>query len=175
MPGRHQISAAVLTCPDQIPRGFLLHAGDRHRSDLTQMQQPGQMPSVAGIGLDPITGRTLQFRRCRHHTLDPRRQQRPRQPEPGRTGLIGHRNGRRQPADPVQDLAIIRGQPALPDFTGFPDQPTPDDRTRVHIQPNTRTLMPHWGLLTSVALPARTTLSATHVHMRVRPQPPHTV
>ena len=34
----------------------------RDLDDLTQMQQPSQMPGVALVGLDPITGRTLQLR-----------------------------------------------------------------------------------------------------------------
>src|ERR1700739_3584442 len=46
-------------------------------------------------------------------------------------------------------------------------------RSCVHIQPDTRTLKLHWGLRHLVALPARTNfLTATHVHMSVRTQPP---
>jgi hypothetical protein len=40
MPHRHQIAATILPRTDRIPRGFLGHAGNRHRHDLTQMQQP---------------------------------------------------------------------------------------------------------------------------------------
>jgi hypothetical protein len=145
VPGRHQIPAAILTGPDQIPRGFLLHRGHPHRGDLANMQQPGQMPGIANVGLDPIPRWALQLRRRRHHALDPRRLQRPRQTEPRWAGLVGHRHGRRQPADPVQDLAVIRTQPVLHDFTGFPDQPARNDRSCVHIKTNTRTLMIHWA------------------------------
>ena len=44
---------------------------------------------------------------------------------------------------------MIRAQPPLKHLTGVPIQPTPDDRTCVHIQANTRTLTFHWGLPTS--------------------------
>ena len=71
VPRPHQIPAAVLTGPHQIPRRFLLDAGNRHLHDLTQPQQPGQMLRITGVGLDPIPGRALQLRRCRHHAPTP--------------------------------------------------------------------------------------------------------
>ena len=86
MPRRHQITAAVLPGTHQIPGRFLGHAGNRHLHDLTQMQQPRQMRGITGIGLDPIPGRTLQFRRRGHQTIDPGSIQRPGQPEPRGTG-----------------------------------------------------------------------------------------
>ena len=60
---------------------------------------------------------------------------------------------------------MIRAQPPLKYLTGVLIQPARNDRSRVHIQPDARTIIPHWGLPHLVALPARTTLSATHVHM----------
>ena len=69
-------------------------AGNRDIHDLSQMQQPGQMRGITGIGLDPITGRSLQLRRGSHPAIDTRRDQRPRQPETRRAGLIGHRHRR---------------------------------------------------------------------------------
>jgi hypothetical protein len=38
--------------------------------DLTQVQQPRQVHGVAGVCLDPVAGRALQFRRCRDPALD---------------------------------------------------------------------------------------------------------
>ena len=96
MPRRHQIPADVLAGPHQIPRRFLLDAGHRDRDDLAQVQQPGQMPGVAHVGLDPIPGRALQLRRRRDLALDPLAGQVPGQPEPGRAGLIGDRDRARQ-------------------------------------------------------------------------------
>ena len=123
------------------------------------------MRGIAGIGLDPIARRSLQLRRCRHLASDARTNQRSRQPEPRRPRLIGHRHRPRQITQPPQDLPVIRRQPALEHLTGLPIKSTSDYRTCVHIQTNARTLNLHWGLPHLVALPARTTLSATHVHM----------
>jgi hypothetical protein len=55
VPGTHQVTAAVLPGPDQIPGCFLLDGRDRHRGDLVQAQQPGQVDRVPGVGLDPVT------------------------------------------------------------------------------------------------------------------------
>jgi hypothetical protein len=59
VPGGDQIPSAIFAGPDQVPGGFLLHRGHRHFHDFAQMQQPSQVPGVAGIGLDPIPGRAL--------------------------------------------------------------------------------------------------------------------
>jgi hypothetical protein len=61
VPYSHQVPEAVLTGPHHIPGSFLLGAGNRHFPDLTQMLQAGQVPGVAGIGLDSIPRRALQF------------------------------------------------------------------------------------------------------------------
>lgn len=61
MPCAHQIPAAVLPGPHQVPGCFLIDAGDRHRGDLVQAQQPGQMHGITGVGLDPIPGGFLQL------------------------------------------------------------------------------------------------------------------
>ena len=63
MPCGHQIPTTVLTGPHQIPGRLLSHAGDRHLYNLAQVQQPGQMSRIPGVGLHPIPGRSLQFRR----------------------------------------------------------------------------------------------------------------
>jgi hypothetical protein len=76
----------------QIPGGLLFHTRHRNRDDLVQMQQPGQMPGIAQVGLDPIPRRALQPRRGRDQAFDALPGQIPGQPEPGRTGLVGNRD-----------------------------------------------------------------------------------
>ena len=157
MPRRHHIPAAVFAGPDQIPGGFLLHAGNRHRHDLAQMQQPGQMPGVAGIGLHPIPRRPLQLRRRRHHTLDPRPNQAPGQPKPGRARLVGHRHRPRQITKPFQDLPVIGVNRRSNTSPVSPSNPHPTTERAAHLirrsYADTSLGLPHL-----VALPARTTL-----------------
>ena len=93
MPCRRQVGAYVLTGADQIPRRFLLHAGHRHRHDLAQVQQPGQMPGIPHVGLDPVARRTLQFGGRGNQAVDAFRGEESGHPEPGRPGLVGHRDG----------------------------------------------------------------------------------
>ena len=72
--------------------------GHRHRDDLAQLQQPRQVQGVTGIGLHPIPGGPLQLRTARPPDNPDPRPAGPRQPEPGRPGLIDHRHRTRQPA-----------------------------------------------------------------------------
>ena len=65
-----------------------LHDGNRHRHDLTQMQQPCQMPGTTRVGLDPISRGPLQLRRRGYQTIDPRVDQLASQPKPARASLI---------------------------------------------------------------------------------------
>ena len=44
----------------------------RHRADLVQTQQPGQMQGIAGIGLDPIPGGFVQLGRSSDFAPDAR-------------------------------------------------------------------------------------------------------
>jgi hypothetical protein len=131
--GTHQITTAVLPGTDEIPRCFLLDAGDRHLYDLAQMQQSGQMASVAGIGLHPVTNRTLQFRGRSHRASDPGRIQPTCQPETGWTRFIGDRHRTRQIVQPRHHFAVIRGQPALENLARVAIEPARNDRSRVHI------------------------------------------
>jgi len=166
MPCGHQIPAAVVAGTHQITSCLLCRAGHSHCGDLPKMQQPSQMGGIASIGFDPVPGRADQLRRSGHLTSDPGRTQGSGQPEPGRAGLIGHRHRARESTEPRHDLPVIGSQSSLEHLTGVCVQSTSEDRTCMHIQPNTRTLKFHWGLPHLVALPARTHfLSATHVHM----------
>ena len=146
----HEISAAVLASPHQVADGFLGRGGNRHRGDLPQMQQPGQMRGIADIGLDPVPGRTDQLRWRGHLTTDASRGQRSGQPEPRRAGLVGHRHRARQIPEPGQrsrhDPASTAARSTSP---VSPSRPHANHRTCVHIQPDTRTLNTSLGPPTS--------------------------
>lgn len=64
MARRHQIAPAVFPDPHQILGRFLIDDRDRRRGDLVQTQQPGQMQSVTGIGLDSVPSGFVQLRRA---------------------------------------------------------------------------------------------------------------
>jgi hypothetical protein len=70
VPRGHQIRADILAGPHQVPGCFLLDAGHRDRDDLTQVQQPRQVPRIPHVGLDPIPRRALHSRRGRDQALD---------------------------------------------------------------------------------------------------------
>jgi hypothetical protein len=61
VPGRHQIPAHILSGPHQIPGRFLFHTRHGDRDDLSQMQQPGQVPGITHISLDPIPDGRCSF------------------------------------------------------------------------------------------------------------------
>ena len=65
----HQIRAGIVAGPHQITHRLHLSVRHGYDGEVTQAQQPGQMRSITGVGLDPIPGRTDQLRRCCHHTL----------------------------------------------------------------------------------------------------------
>ena len=110
MPGPHQITAAVLPGPDQIPGGFLLHTGHRDRGQVVHPQQPGQQQRIPAVGLHPIPRRPADLRRCRDLAPEPGRGQVPGQPEPGRTGLIGHRHRTRQTRSAKRESSLLPGR-----------------------------------------------------------------
>ena len=142
----HQVTAGVLPGPHQVTRSLLVHGRNRHRGDLVQAQQPGQMQGVLGVGLDPVTRRALQLRRRHDLAPDPRRHQRPIQPEPGRPGLIGHRHRPRQTHHPGPDVLEGRGQFRLEQLARDAIDRRCRDRSGVHVEPHTRTLNEHRGL-----------------------------
>lgn len=139
----HQISSGVFAGPHQIADRLDLGLRDRHFGDLTQPQQPGQVCGVAGIGLDPIPGRALQLRRCGDQASHPRGLDRPRQPEPGRARFIGHPHRGPKLAQPTQDLAVVRTQPCPSNLARLLVNAMRDNRKRMHVQPDTRTLNHH--------------------------------
>ncbi len=155
MPCSHQIDPAVLARPDQIARRLLRNARHRDRGDLTQAQQPSQMRGVAGVGLDPITGRALQLRRRRDDAVDPSSHQHPKQPEARRPGLISHRDRPRQLTQPAADLLMGRGQLRLDQLAGHAIDRRCSNRSCMHIQTNTRTHGTHRGLPHMADRPSR--------------------
>jgi len=146
VPGPHQVTAGVFAGPDQVAGRFLGTAGHRDRGDLIEAQQPREVDRVFGVGLDPVPGGSLQLGGCRDHAPDPVLAQRPRQPEPGRTGLIGDRDRTRQPLNPATDIVMTRGQPGLPQLARDAIDRRRSNRSGVHVEPNTRTLREHRGL-----------------------------
>ncbi len=75
MAGRHQIPTTVFAGTHQITGRLLLDTRHRHFDNLPEVQQTSQMPRIARVRLDPISGRALQLRRCRDQALDARRGQ----------------------------------------------------------------------------------------------------
>jgi hypothetical protein len=169
MPGRHQFPAHVLPGSHQIPGrlGGLIRNG--HRDDLPGVQQPGQMPRVPGIGLDPVPGGPQQLRRRSDLDIHSRPAQKTGQAEPGRTRLVGHPHRTRQGLDPPRHIRVRRRQPALPQLPGRTVQGRGDHRPCMHIQTHARTLNNHWGPPASVALRPGQSLTATHADLRSRP------
>jgi hypothetical protein len=88
----------------------------------------------------------LDLRGRRNFTPDPRRRERPGQPEPGRTRLVDRSRRPRQRPDPVDDLFVAGRQPRPEHLTSDAIDRRCDDRSCVHIQTNTRTLGKHRGL-----------------------------
>ena len=150
MPRPHQILPSRLPRPDQIPRSLLRRGRYPHRHDLIQPQQPSQMHRVSRVGLHPIASRALQLRRRGHLATQTSTRQRPSQPITGRPSLIHHRARTRQPGDPPQHIDVRRRQPRLQLLPGLPIDRGRGHRPGMHIQPNTRTLTKHRGLLTHV-------------------------
>ena len=70
---------------------------------------------------------------------------------------------------------MIRTQPALKHLTGLTIECTPNHRTCVHIQTNTRTLNLHWGLPHCGSTGQDLIPDGNPRSHVVRPQPPHTV
>jgi hypothetical protein len=72
---------------------------------------------------------------------------------------------------------MVGSQSAAVNLAGLTIDPARNDRSCVHVQTNTRTLNHELGPPTSVALPARTTLTGNpRSHVRQAPAAsPHTV
>src|SRR3954464_9290646 len=98
------------------------------------------MDGVLDVGLDPLTAWALQLRGRGDHTTNPSRVQRPREPEPGGTGLIRRRDRTRELPDPGLDVVMGWGQPRLEQLARGTVDRGRRDRSCVHIEPHTRTL-----------------------------------
>src|SRR4029077_9518477 len=80
-----------------------------------------------------------------------------------RTGFIDHRARARQLAHPLDDLRVRRCQPRPKHLAASPIDRRRDNRTRVHIQTNARTLAKHRGLLHNLSeRPSTEPRSVTH-------------
>lgn len=65
------VTAHILSGPDQVPSRPRVRTRDRYRHDLAQVEQPGQVPGIPGIGLDPVPTGPLNRRGRRDQALDP--------------------------------------------------------------------------------------------------------
>ncbi len=102
--------------PDLANPSFQDHANEAihrfityHLDSLTELQQPGQVHRVLGVGLDPVTGRALQLRRRRDQTLNVTLTQEPGNPYPvGPASWAANRT--RQRRHPPVNITRIRSQ-----------------------------------------------------------------
>src|SRR5665647_187087 len=140
VPGAHQITTGVLTGPHQISCRLLSHRRNRHLHNLAELEQPGQVQRVLGVGLHSVPDRSLQLRRRRDQRLHSGSVQMPGQPESRRTCLIRRPPRTRQGLDPRLDLPMIRDQTPPEHLTSDTIDRRSHDGSCVHIQTNTRTL-----------------------------------
>src|SRR5665648_620328 len=140
VPGAHQITTGVLTGPHQISCRLLSHRRNRHLHNLAELEQPGQVQRVLGVGLHSVPDRSLQLRRRRDQRLHSGSVQMPGQPESRRTCLIRRPPRTRQALDPRLDLPVIRDQTLPEHLTSDTIDRRSHDGSCVHIQTNTRTL-----------------------------------
>src|SRR4051812_14747813 len=131
------------------------------------------MQRIFRVGLHPLPGRAQQPRGCRDDALDVRRLQGPDQSEPRRPSLVGHPDRPGQRPQPADHLFMRGRQPRPQHLTGLHVQPTPDDRTGVNIQSDTRTLTDHWGLPRLWLYRQAPPLSGNPRSFVVGPQPPY--
>jgi hypothetical protein len=137
MPSPHQVNAGVLSGPDQIPGGLLGHGRHPHRGQLPNVQQPGEALSLAPVGLDPISRRSLQLGRattthrtpsCCNPRARPNRSGQPqRPPRPGRAATQpSPRPPRWRPAAALTTAPPSRHPAPRPQPTGqaHPGRPT---------------------------------------------------
>jgi hypothetical protein len=52
--GRLQSPEGLCPCPTQVPEGCIVDGRHRHRGEVPGAHEPGQLPSVTTVGLDPI-------------------------------------------------------------------------------------------------------------------------
>lgn len=108
MPRAHQIPAQVLAGTNQVAQRLELQGRDLHRPQLPRRVQPGELQRIARVGLGVIARLARNRAGRTDHHLHPGGARRPREPEPGRAGLIDRadRAGQRlQPADRLQRRA----------------------------------------------------------------------
>ena len=151
--GGHQIDPGVLPRAHQVASRFLGDRGDTHADDLVHAEQPGQQQGILGVGLDPVTRWTHDLRRRRHLAADPCGDERPVQPIAGRARLVAGRHRAGQFPDPLQHHLMRRDQPRRLRLARVGIDRGRDHAPRMHVQPNTRTLCKHRGLLTTVDRP----------------------
>jgi hypothetical protein len=143
----HQIAAHVLARAHQVAQRLLLGAGDPHRVQPANHQQPHQALGVAAVGLDAILRRPLDLPGRRDHAPDARDSKPPSESEPGQTGLIGHLRRARQPGAERHHLRRLTRQPVRAQLPGLAIDRHRDHLRGMHIQTSPTANLGHGRLL----------------------------
>ena len=88
VPGAHQVRAQILAAADQVAQLLLLFGGNPDQPQFARGQQPRQPDRVALVGLDAVTGTTLDVARRADRHLDALGAGAADQPIAGRPRLI---------------------------------------------------------------------------------------
>ena len=145
MAGPHQVAADVLAGTDQVAHRLLGGSGNPHRVQGADHQQPHQSLGVAAVGLDPVLSRALDLARGGYRAADSPRRQCSRQPEAGRSRLIGDPHRRRQPGAELRHLLGLPTHPLHRQLSRLRVGDRRDDLRRVNIETHPRPNLRHVG------------------------------
>ena len=112
VPGAKQIGADVLTTAEEIPRGLFLLGRNVNGCQCAGPIQHGEVPGIASIGLDAITGTSWDERRRDDVAGNLARLECPSQLEAARPCFVatGHSALPAQPVDDAEDRRTVRRQ-----------------------------------------------------------------
>jgi UvrD/REP helicase N-terminal domain len=128
------LEVTIIGDPWQALYGFRGARPEDVRGTPRQSRQSCEQLRVTAVGLDPVPTRPGDLRRRRDHAPHPAARECPRELVPGRTGLIRHAHGTRQPGAKPDRLADIRSHPELLQLARLDIQDRRHDLRGVHIQ-----------------------------------------
>ena len=140
MAGAHEITTGVFAGAHEVTGGLLLRARHAHRGELAEAQQADQLEGVATVGLDPFAGRAGDARGGGHEAGDAGRLTGTRQPEAGRTRLVGHGHGLSLGGKPGDELGGARRGSTAAHLAGVGVERCRCDRSCVHVETDERRL-----------------------------------
>ena len=148
VPGAHQIQPQRFPRAHEITQRFLLRARHADLVKLSREQQPGDVLSVARVGLHAVPTSAWDLRRCRDHALDPTLRELARRAIPGRARLISDAHGSRQTgAEPGRRQRVALHRERL-QLARVGVQHRRDDLRRVHVQTDEGSSLRHgWFVL----------------------------